>query len=103
MSSTETREAIKTHRCPYTILGVERGASPRTIRRAFRRQALRCHPDKIRSGPHRDLKGATQGDGESLRAPEEGPGFLELVEAFEALATPQGRAAVESEQLSKNC
>lgn len=35
-----------TRRCPYTLLGVPRSASPRTIRRAFRQKALLCHPDK---------------------------------------------------------
>jgi len=33
-------------RCPYTTLGVHYGASPDDVRAAFRRAALRTHPDK---------------------------------------------------------
>ena len=33
----------------YRILGVEPGAPPKEVQHAYRRQALRCHPDKARS------------------------------------------------------
>jgi hypothetical protein len=36
---------------PYQVLGVERGAPLEDIRRAFRRAALRCHPDRRRDDP----------------------------------------------------
>ena len=32
--------------CPYQVLGVPRVASAAEIRRAYRAQALTCHPDK---------------------------------------------------------
>jgi uncharacterized membrane protein YkvA (DUF1232 family) len=32
---------------PYRILGVERGASPETIKKAFRQMAGKYHPDKV--------------------------------------------------------
>eukprot|EP00668_Euglena_longa_P042978 GGOE01056912.1.p1 GENE.GGOE01056912.1~~GGOE01056912.1.p1 ORF type:complete len:350 (+),score=46.65 GGOE01056912.1:41-1090(+) len=36
--------------CPYSILGVPFGASTDDIKAAFRRRALRCHPDKNPNG-----------------------------------------------------
>ena len=39
----------RTMRCHYEVLGVERTPAPDddVIRRAYRRAALRCHPDKV--------------------------------------------------------
>ena len=33
-------------RCFYEILSVERGASDADIKAAFRKQAMKCHPDR---------------------------------------------------------
>ena len=49
---------------PYEILGISRGAGPEQIRQAYRRAALRCHPDNCRDDPaeavarFRELTGA---------------------------------------------
>ncbi|XP_039572898.1 dnaJ homolog subfamily B member 1-like, partial [Passer montanus] len=56
----------------YRTLGLARGASPADIRRAYRRQALRCHPDKDRS------PGAEQR-------------FKEVAEAYDVLSDPKKR------------
>jgi preprotein translocase subunit Sec63 len=33
---------------PYTVLGLRRGASPDEVRKAYRKAALKFHPDKVR-------------------------------------------------------
>ncbi|OEH76405.1 hypothetical protein cyc_05705 [Cyclospora cayetanensis] len=109
MPSAVTEPGKQARRCPYTVLGVPREASPRTLRRAFRRQALRCHPDKLKGGLQRgpqscDAVGSSAQElssGTSGHSPEETFSFLELVEAYEALTTPEGQASVESEALKK--
>jgi len=58
---------------PYAVLGVERSASAAEIRRAFRRLALRLHPDRA---------GA-----ESTEA------FQRLARAYASLSTPGARSA----------
>ena len=58
----------------YKVLGVERGASEKEIKTAFRRLAQQCHPDK------------NPGD---KRAEEK---FKEINEAYEVLGDPQKRA-----------
>jgi molecular chaperone DnaJ len=58
----------------YEVLGVERGAEPDDIKKAYRRLALKYHPDK------------NPGD----KAAEEQ--FKELGEAYEILSDPQKRA-----------
>jgi molecular chaperone DnaJ len=61
----------------YEVLGVERGSSDDEIKKAYRKLALKFHPDK------------NAGD----KAAEEK--FKELGEAYEALSDPQRRAAYD--------
>jgi molecular chaperone DnaJ len=61
----------------YEVLGIERSANEEEIKKAYRKQALKFHPDK------------NPGD----KAAEEK--FKEVGEAYEALSDPQKRAAFD--------
>ena len=69
-------------RCHYEVLGVERTPAPDddVIRRAYRRAALRCHPDKV----------ASLGDAAAAAAAEEE--FKAVQAAYECLSDPHERA-----------
>ncbi len=66
-----------TKQCYYEALGLQRGASDKEIKAAFRRLAKECHPDSC------------NGDATAEKR------FKELNEAYEALKDPQRRAAYD--------
>jgi molecular chaperone DnaJ len=61
----------------YDTLGVERSASEKDLKAAFRKLAMQCHPDR------------NPGDAEAERR------FKEINEAYETLKDPQKRAAYD--------
>lgn len=61
----------------YSLLGVERGADEAAIKSAFRKAAMKFHPDR------------NQGDGSAEQK------FKEVNEAYECLSDPQKRAAYD--------
>lgn len=61
----------------YDILGVERGADEKTMKSAFRKKAMECHPDRNPDNPDAEAK------------------FKELNEAYGILSDDQKRAAYD--------
>jgi len=61
-------------RCYYEVLGVARGASDEELKKAFRRLAMKNHPDRCPDDPHAQDR------------------FKEAKEAYEILGDPQRRA-----------
>jgi molecular chaperone DnaJ len=61
----------------YKILGVERGASPEEMKKAYRKLALKYHPDQNKDDHEAEEK------------------FKELNEAYDVLKDPQKRAAYD--------
>jgi molecular chaperone DnaJ len=64
-------------RCYYEVLGVERTASEDELKKAFRRLAMKCHPDRCPDDPEAQEK------------------FKEGKEAYEVLGDAQKRAAYD--------
>jgi molecular chaperone DnaJ len=61
----------------YEVLGVERNASEEEVKRAYRKLAVKFHPDKNPDDPHAEEK------------------FKELGEAYDVLMDPEKRAAYD--------
>jgi molecular chaperone DnaJ len=65
--------AMTTKRDYYEVLGVSRNAAPDEIKRAYRKCALKYHPDRNREDPDAEVK------------------FKESAEAYEVLSNPDKR------------
>ena len=61
----------------YDLLGIERGADPSAIKSAFRKAAMKHHPDRNQGDPQAEKK------------------FKEINEAYEVLSDEQKRAAYD--------
>ncbi|CAI5505219.1 unnamed protein product [Closterium sp. Naga37s-1] len=71
----------------YAVLGVRRDASSHEIKAAYRRQAMKCHPDRV----HAAAKGATRGAQDAAAAR-----FRAIAEAYEVLGNEARRRAYNS-------
>jgi molecular chaperone DnaJ len=68
---------------PYEVLGVGRDAAPEDVRRAYRRAALRLHPDKAAT--------ATAAGGEAEGTENNAEAFRQATAAYELLNDPERR------------
>ncbi|KNE60184.1 hypothetical protein AMAG_05603 [Allomyces macrogynus ATCC 38327] len=64
-----------TRKCHYEVLGVERTGTDADLKKAYRKKALECHPDKNRDDPQ---------DAQDR--------FILVQQAYEVLTDPQERA-----------
>ena len=64
-------------RCYYEVLGVERGASVEDLRKAYKREALKHHPDRNQGDPNAEVC------------------FKAANEAFQVLSDEQKRAVYD--------
>ncbi len=74
----------------YRLLGVEPGTDPKSVQRAYRKQALLCHPDRARAEDEKELYTRR---------------FLEIRDAYESLREagfpgPSASAIMEEEGLA---
>ena len=74
---------VRSHPTPYEVLGVDDNASDEDIKKAFRKLALRLHPDKL------------SGASEEQRAAAERK-FKEVNGAYSVLSDAKRRAAYDS-------
>ena len=70
-------------RCPYALLGLERSASEGAVRAAYRRRALRLHPDRFPNATPAEREAATRR-------------FQALAGAYETLSDPALRAEYDA-------
>ncbi|KAJ6834908.1 DNAJ protein JJJ1-like protein [Iris pallida] len=70
-------------RCHYEVLGVPRDASPEDIRSAYRKLALKLHPDKLAAAGNPPSAASTAA-------------FQELLHAYEVLSDPKERQFYDS-------
>lgn len=70
---------------PYHVLGVPPDASQRAIKRAFRKRALECHPDRAAAG-------------EEAASTEE---FVRVREAFDVLSDPASRRRYDERRAAR--
>ncbi len=68
---------MTTKRCYYEVLGIQKSASEDELKKAFRRLAMKCHPDRCPDDPQAQER------------------FKEAKEAYEVLGDGQKRAAYD--------
>ena len=71
----------------YDVLGVETNADPKEIRSAYRKEALKRHPDKQQT--------SLSYDSNSEANPQHIEGFLDLTEAYRILSNDESRYAYD--------
>jgi len=69
----------------YEILGVTKNAEPQTIKKAYRKLALKWHPDRARNGSKKE-------DFETI--------FKKIVEAYEVLSNTEQKKSYDDQEFS---